>query len=73
MKNSAEEIGDELRVEYDLSPLQGGRRGKYLVQAESPGNLVAIDPDLVSIFPDAKAVNRALRLLVETARHATTE
>jgi hypothetical protein len=31
-------------------------------------NLVLLDPDVAAAFPDAKAVNDALRMLIEVAR-----
>ena len=62
---------NNLREEYDLSLLKGGVRGKYYDLANG-GNIVCIDPDLASMFPDAASVNRALRMLAETARAATT-
>lgn len=70
-KPSAKKPADELRPEYDLSNLKGGVRGKYLNQAAAGTNLVLIEPDLAEVFPDAEAVNRALRLLVDTAAAAT--
>ena len=37
-----------------------------------PGtNLVLIEPDLANLFPDSESVNRALRLLADSARAAT--
>ena len=62
---------DELRREYDLSQLQGGVRGKYFQRATAGTNLVLIEPDLARLFPDSESVNRALRLLADTARVAT--
>jgi hypothetical protein len=61
---------DELRPEYDLSKLRGGVRGKYLRQAMAGSNVVLIDPDLSTIFPDAESVNRALRALADAAKKA---
>ncbi len=58
---------DELRPEYDLSKLMGGVRGKYYERARARTNLVLIEPDLANVFPDTDAVNRALRLLADTA------
>jgi hypothetical protein len=55
---------DELRIEYDLTKLKGGVRGKYYKRATRGTNLVLIDPELSKIFPDAKSVNNALRRLV---------
>lgn len=64
---SAKRIDDDLRAEYDLSQLKGGVRGKYYRQATAGTNLVLIEPELASVFPDSEAVNRALRLLVDAA------
>jgi hypothetical protein len=61
---------DELRREYDLSKLKGGVRGKYYEQARAGTNLVLIEPDLTEVFPDTDSVNRALRLLADTAQAA---
>ena len=61
---------DELRSEYDLSKLKGGVRGKYYERARAGTNLVLIEPDLANVFPDTDSVNRALRLLADTAEAA---
>jgi len=61
---------DELRPEYDLSKLKGGVRGKYYERARAGTNLVLIEPDLTDVFPDTDSVNRALRLLLDTAEAA---
>ena len=60
-----------LRPEYNLAKLKGGVRGKYFARAAAGTNLVLIDADLASLFPDAGAVNRALRVLAEAAQLAT--
>jgi hypothetical protein len=39
-------------------------------QATEGTNLVLIEPDLARVFPTAESVNRALRLLVDTAAAA---
>jgi hypothetical protein len=69
-KPSAKKRADELRPEYDLSMLKGGARGKYLNQAPAGSNLMPIEADLAEVCPDAEPVNRALRLLVDTASAA---
>jgi hypothetical protein len=61
---------DELRPEYDLAKLRGGVRGKYYEQAWAGTNIVLIEPDLANVFPDTDSVNRALRLLADTAEAA---
>ena len=70
-KALAKRLDDDLRPEYDLSELKGGVRGKYYRQAVAGTNLMLIEPDLANVFPDSEAVNRALRLLVDTAEAAT--
>ena len=66
-KVSRKKKRDGLRREYDLSQLKGGVRGRYYRQATSGTNLVLIEPDLTELFPDGESVNRALRLLADTA------
>ena len=56
---------DGLRPQYDLSQLTGGVRGKYYSSATRGMNLVLIDADLASLFPDSESVNRALRVLAD--------
>ena len=69
-KVSAKRLDDSLRPEYDLSQLKGGVRGKYYRQAAAGTNLMLIEPELAEVFHDAESVNRALRLLVDTAEAA---
>ena len=71
MKKESAKIEDELRPEYDLSQLKGGVRGKYYRQAIAGTNLVLIEPDLVKMFPDSAAVNRALRVVADAAQSIT--
>jgi len=56
---------DGLREEYDFTPeqLSEGVRGKYAARFAAGTNLVPLDPDVAEVFPDAAAVNRALRAL----------
>ena len=70
-KASAKRNNNDLRPEYDLSRLKGGVRGKYYRQATAGTNLVLIEPELTTLFPDTESVNRALRLLADTAATAT--
>jgi hypothetical protein len=71
-KASAKKTHDDLRPEYDLSQLKGGVRGKYYREATAGTNLVLIEPELANVFPDTESVNRALRLLADTAESATS-
>ena len=69
-KVSVTKLDDDLRPEYDISQLKGAVRGKYYRQAAAGTNLMLIEPELARVFGDAEAVNRALRLLVNTAEAA---
>ena len=69
-KALAKRLDDDLRPEYNLTQLKGGVRGKYYRQAVAGTNLMLIEPELANVFRDSEAVNRALRLLVDTAAAA---
>ncbi len=62
---------DELRPEYDFARMKGGVRGKYVDRYREGTNLVLLDPDVAAAFPDAKAVNDALRSLLERRDHGS--
>ena len=62
-KNVIRNDNDDLRPEYDLSQLKGGVRGKYFKRATAGTTLVLLEPDVAEAFPDAAAVNQALRAL----------
>jgi hypothetical protein len=65
MKKLESEQEDDLRPEYDFSQMKGGVRGKYVERYREGTNLVLLDPDVAAAYPDAKAVNDALRLLLQ--------
>ena len=58
---------DEMRPEYDLSQLKGRVRGKYVERYRAGTNLVLLESDVQEAFPDAEAVNEALRMLIKVA------
>ena len=58
---------DELRPEYDFSALKGAVRGKYYRRALSASNVVLLEPDVARAFPNDRAVNEALRGLLNLA------
>jgi len=66
-KNSIEKNGDdyELREEYDLSQLPIVPKGRYAPERRLGKNLAVLDPDIAQAFPDDKAVNAALRLVLQ--------
>jgi hypothetical protein len=65
MKKVESEEEDDLRREYDFSQMKGDVRGKYVERYREGTNLVLLDPDVAAAYPDAKAVNDALRLLLQ--------
>jgi hypothetical protein len=65
MKNVESEEEDDLRPEYEFSQMKGGVGGKYVERYRQGTNLVLLEPDVADAFPDAKAVNDALRLLLQ--------
>jgi len=68
-KQSAPEMQDELRPEYDLRELlKDGVRGKYAARYREGTNLVRLAPDVASAFPNDEAVNEALRLVLQLTR-----
>jgi hypothetical protein len=57
---------DELRPEYDMkSLLKNGVRGKYAARYRAGTNLVLLEPEVAKAFPNEKAVNEALKLVMK--------
>ena len=66
MKTRKNKANDDLRPEYDLSKLlKGGVRGKYAKRYHAGTNLVLLDPDVRKAFRSERAINKALRLVIE--------
>jgi hypothetical protein len=64
-KDEKRSDGNGMRKEYDFS---SGVRGKYASRFAEGSNVVVLDPDVARVFPDSKAVNRALRVLSDAAK-----
>lgn len=62
---------DELRPEYTAADFKTLTRGKYATAAAAGTNVVLLDADVAKVFHDDKAVNNALRGLIELARAST--
>lgn len=60
----------DMLPEYDF---RGGVRGKYAARYREGTNVVLLEPDVAARFPDAAAVNRALRALAKVADGADTK
>ncbi|MGA7340498.1 MAG: hypothetical protein WBE72_15300 [Terracidiphilus sp.] len=58
---------DTMRPEYDM---RGGSRGKYARLFKRDVVMVTLAPDVAAAFPDADAVNDALRILLKAAKKA---
>jgi len=59
-KKVAEPAPDDIRPEYDFSK---GVRNPYAERYRTGAVAVVLDPDVASRFPNARAVNDALRSL----------
>ena len=56
---------DTMREEYDFSKAD---RGVTSARYAEGTNVILLDPDVADIFPDARAVNEALRTLVRLTK-----
>ena len=70
MKKARKPAADELRSEYNRSDFGKLVRGKHVARLTANSNVVLLDPELTDLFPNAAAVNAALRSLAEIARRA---
>jgi hypothetical protein len=62
MKRDEPNMSDEMRSEYDLKSLRVRRLG---AERKSFGETtVRLEPDVAEMFPNADAVNEALRFLI---------
>jgi len=61
---------DDLRAEYQPSDFPTLVRGKYTGRVRQSSNVVVIDPDVSTYFPNAESANAALRSLAEIANRA---
>lgn len=64
MAKAKDELEDDMRPEYDFSKAV---RGKYATRYPDGSRIVLLDPDVAELYPDAEAVNRALRAVAEAA------
>lgn len=60
-----DELEDELRPEYDLSKLRVRKLGPG---RKSFGDVIKLEPDVADAFPNADAVNEALRFLIRVTK-----
>ena len=71
MKRTSRRLADRdtMRSHYDF---RGGVRGKYVSKYRAGTNVVVLDPDVAAAFPNATAVNRMLRTLLDVVPHRRT-
>ena len=56
-----------IRHEYKRSDFTTVERGKYAARIAEETNVIVLDPEVAKAFPNDKAVNDALRGLLEVA------
>ena len=60
-----DELQDELRPEYDLPALRVRKLGPG---RKGFGDVIRLEPDVAGAFPNADAVNEALRFLIRVTK-----
>jgi hypothetical protein len=70
MRKAKKVAADELRSEYKRSDFGALVRGKYVDRLQKSSNVVVLDPEVADLFPNASAINAALRSLAEIAKRA---
>ena len=58
----------ELKPEYDLSKMTVLPKGRFDPKRRVGKNVVVLDPDIAKAFPNDKAVNQALRLILKASK-----
>jgi hypothetical protein len=67
MKRDKSEMEDDLRAEYDLKSLRVRKLGSG--RRSFGETTVRLEPDVAAMFPDADAVNEALRFLIRVTHN----
>ena len=68
MKKTNRILADDMRPEYDFASMKGGVRGKYARRARESTNIVVIEREVADAFPTERAVNEALKGVLNTTR-----
>ena len=68
MKKTNQVLVDDMRSEYDFASMKGGVRGKYAGRAREGTNIVLIEQEVTDAFPTERAVNEALKGVLNTTR-----
>ena len=67
---TAREMDEDLPAELDFRRLKFIGRGPKAIETASRRKVVPLDPDVARIFDNAKAVNQALRGLIQLAKQS---
>ena len=65
MKKASARSTSDMKAEYSRADLGPFVRGKYYRRVDAASNVVVIDPDVTKAFPNARAVNTALRAMLK--------
>ena len=72
MKKAKQKTKNDLRAEYAPSDFtEPPVRGKYAKRLSDSSNVVVLTPEVAAAFPNEKAVNKALKSLIDVARSST--
>jgi hypothetical protein len=62
---------EDMRAEYRKSDFPGGLvRGKYAARLAAGSQVVVLEPEIAAAFPDSRAVNAALGMVLRAAQSA---
>jgi hypothetical protein len=64
------EMDDDLRPEYDFTQLPVVARGQGRKRSTQ---IIQLDPDVATMFPDSAAVNEGLRLLMRLIQQTSSQ
>lgn len=71
MKKTKQKVRDDLRAEYSRSDSADAPvRGKHAKKLRDSFNIIVLTPEVAAVFPNEKAVNDALKWLIDIA-HAS--
>ena len=69
MKHKRQAQRDEMRPEYDFDYAHADRGKYFRLLLKEGANVVVLEPDVAKAFRGSKAVNDALRSLIQGTKH----
>ena len=71
MKKAKAHRAEDMRAEYRRQDFPAGLvRGRYAARLASGSSIVILEPEIAAAFPDSRAVNDALGMVLRAARTA---